>query len=127
MGYFDWTDDLSVGVKEIDDQHRKLVDMLNTLGIALRARTGRDVQKAVVDGFVESASAHVAAEERYLATHGYPLHGAHKAEHQKLMAWTAELKQKVGSSGFVLTLEVLDRLKVWLQNHFAHSDRNCAR
>ncbi len=125
MGYFDWTDELSVGIKEIDDQHRRLVDMLNTLGTALRGKHGRDVQKAVVDGLVDLAISHIAEEERYMKLHGYPGLEAHRAEHEKLSAWATDLKERVGR-GFVVTLEVLDRFKGWLQNHFTSIDRHYA-
>jgi hemerythrin len=40
-----WTEQLSVGIKEIDYQHKKLVDLINELNDAMRTGTGNDILK----------------------------------------------------------------------------------
>lgn len=43
--FIEWSDTLSVGVKEIDDQHKKLIDMLNELNKAIQSGWGKKREK----------------------------------------------------------------------------------
>ena len=123
MPYLQWSDDLSVNVQEIDEQHKKLVGMINTLHDALQENKGRDVQGSVIRDMVSYAAIHFGTEEKYMERFNYAGYLAHKAEHDKFSAKAVELKER----RFVLTLEVLSFLKTWLQNHIRGTDRKYAK
>jgi len=53
MALITWNAALSVGVKEIDDQHKKLIDLVNQLNDAMHAGKGRDVLGAVLAELVK--------------------------------------------------------------------------
>jgi hemerythrin-like metal-binding protein len=80
---FVWNDSYSTGIREIDAQHKKLVDILNALydamgkgrAISPLANARRAYQYTVV---------HFATEERLFKLHGYPDALAHKREHDEL-------------------------------------------
>ena len=118
MPYLQWSDVLSVKVKEIDDQHRNLVGMINILHDALKENKGRDVQRAVILEMVKYAEIHFGTEEKYMQRFNYAGYPAHKAEHDVFSAKAAELQER----RFVLTLEVMNFLKSWLQNHILGTD-----
>jgi len=121
--YFEWTEALSVGVREIDAQHRKLVEMVNALNEAMLARAGREAQKAVIDGMVDYAATHFATEEKYMQSTGYQALSTHRVEHERYTAKALDLKTRVQKAGFVLTLEIVDFLKDWLTNHIQKTDK----
>ena len=123
MGYFDWTEDLVVGIRAIDEEHRKLVDMLNTLGVASRGKSGREVLKALIDGIAVHAAAHAAGEERSMQARGYPAFDAHKTEHRHLSAELSALRERAHAPGFVLKPESVDTLSRWLRTHITNTDR----
>jgi len=123
VAYFDWSSDLSVNVQEIDDEHRKLVDMVNSLNGAMLARKGREAQKATIDAMVDYAATHFATEERYMQAFRYQGYQAHRVEHEKFTAKALELKARADRAGFILTLEIVDFLKAWLQNHIRGTDK----
>ncbi len=122
MGYFDWTEDLGVGIAGMDDEHRRLVELLNTLGVAMRGKSRREVLKAMVHAFVEQARAHIANEEREMGEHGYAELDSHRAEHERFSVELSALERRTSEAGFAVKTETVDHLKAWLCAHFKGAD-----
>jgi hemerythrin len=127
MAYIAWKDEFSVNVKEIDDQHRMLVDMINSLHEALMANRARDVQRLTVDKMIDYAANHFDTEEKYMKQFKFFSYREHKAEHDLFTAKALELQGRMNMTGFVLTLEILNFLKDWLQHHILKIDKGYTR
>jgi len=123
MAYFEWTDELSVNVGAIDTQHKKLVEMINSLNEAMLAKKGREMQKTTIDAMVDYAATHFKLEEGYMAKFKYPGYDAHKIEHDAFTKTALELKTRAEQKGFSVTLEIMGFLKDWLQNHIMGTDK----
>ncbi|HUI71070.1 MAG TPA: bacteriohemerythrin [Spirochaetia bacterium] len=123
MAFFEWSDELSVGVREIDGQHKNLVEMINTLNQAMIEKKGREAQKAAVDVMVDYTKSHFTTEEKYMKAFAFEGFEAHRAEHEKFTAKALDLQDRVGRGRFVLTLEIVDFLKQWLTGHIKGTDR----
>ena len=127
MTYMNWSEDFSVKVREIDDQHKRLIIMLNTLHEALVTERGREVQRKVINDMINYAVVHFGTEEKYMVQFCYPDHVNHKTEHDRFSVKAADLKARVDGNRFVLTLEVLNFLKEWLRNHILVTDRQYSK
>lgn len=122
MSYFTWSDALSVNIQIIDDQHKGLIGILNSLHEAHLARKGRDVQKQIIESMLAYAESHFQTEETYMQQYAFPEYHSHKEEHEQFAGKAAQLKERLDEAGFVFTIEILEFLKEWLKNHILVAD-----
>ena len=123
MAYIDWRDEFSVNVKQIDDQHKMLVDMINTLYDAMLANKTKDAQLQTVTRMVKYAATHFALEEKYMKQYSYGGYALHKKEHDAFAAKANDLQARMDKGGFVLTLEIVNFLREWLSHHILVVDK----
>lgn len=127
MPLMEWSEKLSVGVTQIDAQHKQLVAMVNTLYDGVQAGHGKDVLGKVLDGLIGYTAEHFAFEEQLFARTNYAAAAAHKKEHDDLKKQVLDVqaKYKSGATG-TLSLEVMNFLKNWLVKHIQGSDKRYA-
>jgi|WetSurMetagenome_2_1015567.scaffolds.fasta_scaffold1024890_1 hemerythrin len=123
MAFLEWKEDYSVGIKKIDDQHKKLVAHLNDLFEAMKAGKGREVLDAVLNGLVQYTKDHFATEESLMKLYDFPDYEAHKQKHDKMAEHVIKLKQKVDSGEISNPLQITDFLKEWLGKHIMSTDK----
>jgi hemerythrin len=124
MPLMTWNDKMSVGVALLDNDHKKLVGMLNQLFDAINSGQGKESLGNILDGLVDYTKIHFANEEKLFAQTGYPDSVAHKKEHDDLTLQVVDLQArcKAGATG-ALSLEVMTFLKTWLVNHIQGNDK----
>ncbi len=123
MALFQWTNDLSVNVKEIDAQHKKLVDLINLLHDSMKAGKGKDVMGKVLNDLVDYTVYHFGTEEKLFEKHGYPESQQHKKQHDDLTKQVKEVKSKFEAGQTTISVDVLNFLKDWLNNHIKMTDK----
>jgi hemerythrin len=119
----EWSPTFSVKIKKFDDQHKKLVDLVNQLHDAMKAGQGNAMLGVVLQSLITYTATHFKEEEQMMQAHGYPELAKHKAEHEKLVAQVLDLQKKFQSGGSVLTLTVMSFLKDWLISHIQGVDK----
>ena len=123
MALIEWSNALSVGVPEMDQQHKRLVDMLNQLYDAMGQGKGDDVKNAILNDLIMYTKVHFASEERLMQTYGYPDFAAHKRLHDDLTAKAVQLKQKLDTGQMVASVMLSSFLKDWLKKHINQMDK----
>ena len=123
MSLLAWSSVFSVGVAEIDNQHKKLVDMANRLNDAMKAGQGKEAIGKVLNELVSYTATHFAYEERLMDQHKYPMSPEHKQEHKDLVKTVLDFKAKFEKGDAALTAEIMTFLRDWLTKHIMNSDK----
>lgn len=123
MALITWSDSLSVKVKQFDDQHKKLVDMVNQLFDAMKTGKGNQVMADILKQLIAYTQTHFAAEERLMKQYGYPDFEAHKKEHNALVMQVLDLQKQFQEGKAVLTQNVMTFLRDWLSKHIQGDDK----
>lgn len=123
---FPWDDNFDTGLPSVDEQHRKLVQMLNLLASNVAYGTSTDLLNHIFDQMAEYAVYHFAAEEaiwrEYLIDD--PDEIAHRAIHQSFVQEVVRLKASLEARSLSeVAEETLGFLARWLASHILESDR----
>jgi hemerythrin len=127
MALITWTDALSVNIKEIDAQHRRLFDLMNKLHEAMKVGKGNDVLGGILGDLVKYTVFHFSTEEKYFQKFGYPEFQQHKKQHDDLAQKAKALKESFEQGKQTISIEVLNFLKDWLSGHIVGSDKKYGR
>jgi hemerythrin len=119
----EWNDKLSVGIEEIDDQHKALVELLNQLHTAIHEKHGTAACMEILDKLVEYTRVHFTVEESLMRILSYPEYEDHHEEHDKLIRQVVELQQKLKSGKANISFELLHFLRGWLSHHILETDK----
>ena len=123
MNLIHWNDDLSVNIKEIDEQHRTLIDMINSLHSAMGSGKGKKTMGKVLGRLVDYTKSHFVTEERLMEKHAYVGYLSHRAQHDALTKQVLDLYAKFQEGKAVVTVEVMNFLKDLLTNHIQNTDK----
>ena len=123
MPLIEWKDTFSVQVRELDMQHRKLVEMLNDLYAAHERGDEQETIGSILRGLAAYTRVHFATEERMLARAGYPNLDTHQAEHAAFTRRIGEFLRAFAIGQADLTTEVMAFMSDWLVDHILERDR----
>jgi hemerythrin len=123
MALMTWSDNYSVNIKEIDAQHKKLVELVNELHDSMKAGKGKDVVGKILKDLAEYTVYHFSTEEKLFEKYFYPDARPHVREHQDLIEQVTKLISDFEKGNGVLPMDLMDFLKNWLINHIAKSDK----
>jgi hemerythrin len=120
----EWNDDLSVGIQEIDEQHKILVNLLNRLYHAVVTRNdSKEVIESILNELAQYTYVHFAVEESLMRIFNFTEYDTHKQHHAELAAQVFDLNRKVRSGEAVVSMELLNFLRSWLMNHIIKEDK----
>ena len=117
-----WDDILSVGVDEIDDDHRKLVELFNMLNHSAAEGDNSDYLAALLEELISCTTWHFRHEERLMLKYGYDDLDSHKSDHEDLIQAAREFQQKVIKAGNRVAAEDIKYLERWLTEHILTAD-----
>jgi hemerythrin-like metal-binding protein len=121
-----WSKLYSVGVEQIDQQHRVLVGLLNRLGASAGEGANRETVAETLAGLVAYVREHFAAEERLMREHGYPDADAHIAAHARLAERVEAMVARHHQGATPALNELTIFLRQWLISHILQTDKALA-
>jgi hemerythrin-like metal-binding protein len=121
--YLEWKDEYSVGIESIDQQHRRLVNLINQLHTAVSYSTGEEFEREALDELVDYTKSHFTYEEGLMEQNGYPDFDAHKAQHKQMIEKVGEVLAEYEKDQDTAMNNALDYLSDWLINHINGTDK----
>jgi hemerythrin len=119
-----WSKILSVGVEEIDDDHRRLIAIFNELNQAVSSGASAEYRAATLDELLKCTAWHFSHEERLMLKYDYPARAAHKAAHTELVEAALALQAKLAQADQAVANDEIAFLDRWLTEHILTVDQH---
>ncbi len=119
----EWCDKYSFGISEIDNEHKKFIDIINKAFVAKVHNDNPEEVKELLEEMANYAITHFATEETYMIKFNYPGYKYHKEEHHDFTMTTLANLRKVIKGDYQLIKDTLLYLIGWLLNHIQGTDR----
>jgi hemerythrin-like metal-binding protein len=117
-----WSSSYSVGVSKMDQEHKRLIDIINRLYSSMREGRGKDGIGMVLDELIDYTKTHFAHEEQLMLDARFEGYDDQKRAHEGLISQVLEVQNKF-RTGTALSQEVMSFLKNWLVNHIQGQDK----
>jgi len=121
-----WNDKLSVGVPEIDRQHKQMMFIINSMGEVLKNDPDFTKIAPIVDELVAYTQKHFAYEESLLVKNNCPEFAAHEKNHIQLLQEINEWREKAKGSSPENLKTLMSILRVWFPGHILNADKKHA-
>jgi len=119
-----WRESMSIGVPEIDSQHKELLSRFDLLLKACEAGKGIDELKKLLGFLDDYVVKHFSDEEAIQRNSNFPGYATHKSEHDWFIARLKALNEEIKADGVAVyhVTETNNMLLKWLINHIAKVD-----
>jgi hemerythrin len=117
-----WDESFSVGVRDLDEQHKQIVIIINTLIEMSNIKVDSEIISDTLTKMTRYALDHFNKEEHYMLEYGYPGYSLQKSQHQEFKKKTADFC--IGTMVYTETvpIEIFEFLKSWWTNHILQED-----
>ena len=119
----EWEEKYSVGVEEIDNQHKKMFAAINELLDSLEASNTNEHIENIIKSLVEYKMFHFATEEKYFKEFNYDGAEDHIAKHHEFNEKLKALQEKYPVYEPAFAYELIDFLEDWLIDHLMVVDQ----
>jgi hemerythrin len=123
MSLLTWEQKHSVGVQELDDQHKQLFAIVNNLYDAMHASKDLATLNAILKDMDDYAHYHFATEEKYFDIFNFAEKESHIAQHRAFDKKTEDFIKMNKLGNLTLSFEVLDFLEDWWLGHINNVDK----
>lgn len=118
-----WKDEYSVGVDVLDNDHKKLISLLNQFTTAYDYAMSEQYEREALDDLVAYTKEHFKREEELMESAQYPDLVAHKKQHEVMIAKVVTFVELYEKQGHDSMNEISEFLTNWLINHIQGTDQ----
>lgn len=127
MSLIVWNNALySVKVDRFDDDHKKLVEFINQLHVAMLQGKGKDILKEILVELQAYTHYHFSEEEKEMQSVGYPEYEEHAKLHRNLKDQLSNFIEDFENNKMEVSIQTFRFLKEWLFNHIQVADKKYA-
>ena len=121
--HFEWKKEYSVRVREIDNQHKYFISLIDELYQAMNEDRAADILARFFDKLAKYAELHFQTEEKYMKEFGCSGAKEHITEHDKMRKTIIDLQKRLVSDKLALSFDTIDFLEDWLTRHIPEFDQ----
>ena len=122
-----WKEEYVIGVEQIDEQHKKLIEIADNVYELLKNEFITDKYDKIVEVIEELKNYtifHFKSEEEYMLSIGHKKFFSHKVEHDEFIEKINSLDlSKVDESQQKYLIEILDFIIKWIDEHIMKKDK----
>ena len=120
-----WTPDLSVGVEQIDEQHKEWFKKAEALFEAGKNHQAKEYVGELLNFLSDYTKKHFADEEKYMLSIKYPDYLTQKKAHTAFIEQLAKLRADYDASGgsLMVILNANQMVLTWLTQHISNMDK----
>lgn len=118
----EWSDDFSVKVSLMDDEHKVLFKLINDLNSAMiDGQSSKEIGR-ILDSLIDYTEYHFNHEEEMLKKIAYPNISEQEKYHKMFVNKMKDFKNEMESGEVLLSVKMIDFLKDWLVSHIVNID-----
>lgn len=118
-----WLESYNTGIKEIDNQHKGIVDILNRLYNAFIDKEANNILNEILDNLLQYADYHFKTEEKYFHVFKYEEKEEHIKEHKDFVIDIKQFYCDFKTGKAAVTYKIMTFLGDWLLKHINGSDQ----
>ncbi len=118
----DWTNKLSIGNINIDNDHKRLLEVYNDLVDLIELNGNREEFAKILSKMTDYSLKHFEKEENYMQEFAYPKLTEHKQYHRNYIYKVAMYNVDLLSSNPPKPIEIIKFLEKWWINHIMNID-----
>jgi hemerythrin-like metal-binding protein len=123
MPIVEWSEEFSINVKLLDEQHQQMLDIVNSLHAAVESSADKEtLNKILIDLYVHTR-AHFSTEDKLMQEHNYPGYEQHLHEHHVLLQQLDNLISGVSDGKSPTFRSDYDISSDWVLIHIFKSDK----
>lgn len=127
MQLLEWKDEFSLGIPEIDYEHRKLIQLINEMLVKIYETDREDNTSDYLGEIYARIALHFALEEKIMREKNYDQLADHKADHDKLLDEIRDIMDHYSDMMEIDTDKFVDELNHWFTDHFSTKDARLHR
>ena len=120
----EWKNYFSTKIDEVDEQHKRLFEMINDFEQKVRDDRARSGYKDVLEFLGDYVKVHFVAEEKIMEENQCPTAQKNKEAHSQFLNTYSDFVNRFETEGYSESLaeELLDMMKDWLVKHICGVD-----
>lgn len=124
MPIIEWTNSIAVNIEQFDQDHKKLIDLINLLHDAMTTGQASHVLSKTIDELIDYTNYHFSSEENIMRKERF--HGIvqHIAQHKEFIDKMVDFRKRIENNNLMFSIDLKRYLKDWLVDHILSLDKH---
>lgn len=124
MPHIEWKESFSVGIDEIDEQNRWLIDYINELDRIVKKGGSRGEIRDIINKLCNYTGEHFRIEEGHIKNLDHDEYETHRREHSLFIRQLSRFREDFVKGNRHLTEDMLNFLLDWFKDHINEKDQD---